>query len=191
MYPDVFRNSTDEITTLIIGEAPGAQEDKQGKPFVGSSGKILRKELARIPGQVVITNTVKCRPPENRNPKSDEKNACKEFLDKELDYYNPDIIVLVGRISSSLVLDAKTLKNFTSLSGTLIKEKYISVLHPASTMYNAKKNRPIWEESWINILKIMKDKFPEAKEIKEPIQSKNKSNKNIASLDQFMQEDLK
>ena len=88
VYPDVFLNSNDKITTMVIGEAPGAKEDEQGKPFVGASGKILRKELRRLPGQVIITNTVKCRPPENRNPRSAEKKACNEFLEMELDYYN-------------------------------------------------------------------------------------------------------
>ncbi len=185
VYPDVFINSKDEITTLIIGEAPGAQEDKEGRPFVGASGKILRKELQRLPGKVIITNTVKCRPPENRNPRSGEKQACNEYLVMELDYYNPDFIILVGRISSSLYIDAKTLKNFTNLSGTLIQDKYIPVLHPASTMYNAKKNKPIWEESWEAIRNHIHNKFPNTSIITQTEKVKSKDGKKLSNLDQF------
>ena len=185
VYPDVFSNSQDNITTLVIGEAPGAKEDEQGKPFVGASGKILRKELQRLPGRIIITNTVKCRPPENRNPRSAEKKACNEFLEMELDYYNPDIILLVGRVSSSLYIDGTSLKKFSELSGTLIKDKYIPVLHPASTMYNGKKNKPIWEESWKNIRRILQEKYPDSSvpEKQQPVPVKG--GKVKASLDQF------
>ena len=189
VYPDVFSNSEDRITTLVIGEAPGAKEDEQGKPFVGASGKILRRELQRLPGRIVITNTVKCRPPENRNPRSAEKKACNEFLEMELDHYKPDVILLVGRVSSSLFIDSESLKKFSELSGTLIKERYIPVLHPASTMYNGKKNKPIWEESWKNILKILYEKFPQASVIAEEQQQvAAKGGKVTASLDQFLKQ---
>lgn len=186
VYPDVLRNSEDEIQTLVIGEAPGAKEDEQGKPFVGASGKLLRKELARIPGRVIITNTVKCRPPENRNPRSTEKKACNEFLQKELDFYKPDIILLVGRISSSLYLDTETLKSFSEISGTLFKDKYIPILHPASTMYNGKKNKPIWEESWKKVLAIIKTKFPESHEILPKITTPEKQGKKKGLLEDYM-----
>ena len=162
VYPDVFQNSKDSINTLIIGEAPGANEDKKGKPFVGASGKILRKELHTLPGTVIITNTVKCRPPENRNPKKEEKDACNPFLKKEIDHYNPDYIILVGRIASSLFIPNKELKNFTDLSGIIFKDNLIPILHPASTMYNAKKNRPVWLESWDKIRSYLKEKYPDA-----------------------------
>lgn len=188
VYPDVFYNSKDKITTVIIGEAPGAKEDEQGRPFVGTSGKILRKELERVPGRVVITNTVKCRPPENRNPKSAEKKACQEFLDLELQHYNPDFIILVGRISSSLFMDSELLSNFTSLSGTVVNDKYIPVLHPASTMYNGKKNKPIWEESWNNIIKVIYEKFPNASKILTKSKKISKDGKILTSLGQFIQE---
>jgi DNA polymerase len=160
VYPDVITNSQDKITTIVIGEAPGANEDKEGKPFVGASGKILRKELATLPGKVIITNTVKCRPPKNRNPSKEEKNACRPFLNKEIELFSPDFIILVGRISSSLFFDNKTLKNFTELSGSLIKNNLIPVLHPASTMYNAPKNKPIWIDSWDKIRSYIKERYP-------------------------------
>lgn len=182
VYPDVLKNSEDKIKMLIIGEAPGANEDKQGKPFVGSSGKILRKQLNTLPGTVIITNSVKCRPPKNRNPSKQEKLACNPFLKKEIDYYKPDFIILVGRVSSSLYFDNKTLKDFTGLSGKLLRDNLIPVLHPASTMYNAKKNKPIWFESWKKIRSLIQEKYPEV----EFIQTKNeesekKSNKSLDS----------
>lgn len=186
VYPDVFTNSKDKITTLVIGEAPGASEDKQGKPFVGASGKILRRELQLLPGKIIITNTVKCRPPENRNPQSAEKKACYEFLEQELTFYDPDFIILVGRVSSSLYIDAKTLKNFTSLSGSLVQDKFIPVLHPASTMYNAKKNKPIWEESWNEIRKHIYSRYPDAAIITSSEEQKSRGGKKISSLDQFI-----
>lgn len=190
VYPDVFANSSDPLTILVIGEAPGAKEDEQGKPFVGSSGKLLRKELQKLPGQIIITNTVKCRPPENRNPKSSEKKACYEHLNAEVEYYKPDLILLVGRISSSLYLDTETLKNFSEISGTVFKEKFIPILHPASTMYNGKKNKPIWEESWRKILTIIKSKFPYIPEtsfsLTPSVSSKSKSVKNSASLEKYL-----
>ena len=200
VFPDVFYNSDYSLTTLIIGEAPGANEDKEGKPFVGSSGKILRRELEKLPGRVIITNTVKCRPPENRNPRSAEKKACNEYLLQELEYYNPDLIILVGRISSSLYLDAESLKNFSNISGTLFQEKYIPILHPASTMYNSKKNKPIWEESWKKIIEIIQENFQDVtfpvpkepneilKNGKKTVRSKSKDGKVLATLNKFLQD---
>lgn len=188
VYSDVFRNSEDDLTVIVIGEAPGAKEDEQGKPFVGASGKILRKELQKLPGRIVITNTVKCRPPENRNPKASEKSACNGFLQMELEYYKPDLILLIGRISSSLYLDAKTLKSFSNISGSLFNDKYIPILHPASTMYNGKKNKPIWEASWENVAKIIADKFKTAPIAPNTNSTKAKNGKKVASLDQFMKD---
>lgn len=195
VFPDVFCNSEDDLTIVVIGEAPGAKEDELGKPFVGASGKILRKELAKLPGRIIITNTVKCRPPDNRNPKAPEKKACNDFLKIELDHYKPDLIILVGRVSSSLYLDNKTLKDFSNISGTLFQDKIIPILHPASTMYNGKKNKPIWEASWINVAKIIQEKFSlvaprslqEAPDMAS-IAKTTKKNKSLGSLEKFMQD---
>jgi len=181
VYPDIFSNSKDQTNILIIGEAPGAKEDASGKPFVGSSGKILRKELEKLPGTIIITNTVKCRPPKNRNPNSVEVQTCKQFLDKEIVHYNPDLIILVGRVSSSLFFDSKTLKNFSSMSGTLFDGKLVPVIHPASTMYNATKNRPIWDDSWLKIQELLIAKFPHLKIIK-PVERKEQH----SSLQQWL-----
>ena len=113
----------------------------------------------------------------------------------ELEHYNPDLILLVGRISSSLYLDNKTLKNFSEISGTLFQDKYIPILHPASTMYNGKKNKPIWEASWINVAKIIQEKFsigthesvPYVPTASTKSQSSQRS-KSIGSLEKFMKD---
>ena len=91
VYPDILNNSDANLRILVVGEAPGQQEDEQGKPFVGRSGQILRKELATLPGTVIITNVVKCRPPENREPSIEEKANCRKYLMNEVDHYKPDL----------------------------------------------------------------------------------------------------
>jgi len=87
---------------LFIGEAPGAEEDKTGKPFVGRSGALLTKLILGLGmgrGQVFITNIVKCRPPKNRIPELEEVQACKTYLDKQIKAIDPRIIVLMGNVA--------------------------------------------------------------------------------------------
>ncbi len=87
---------------LIIGEGPGFHEDQQGLPFVGRSGKLLDELLAAVPlsrQDVFITNVVKCRPPDNRDPQPDEVAACRPYLDRQMELINPKVIVTLGRHS--------------------------------------------------------------------------------------------
>lgn len=157
VYPDVFTNTDDPFTVMVVGEAPGANEDKKGVPFVGASGKILREELLNLPGTVVITNVVKCRPPDNRDPHVAEKKACRPFLDEEVKHYNPDLILLVGRHAASSFL-GKQVGSFTQASGQLFEGRLMPLIHPAATMYNRKKNRPVWDQSWEAVWTIVNDK---------------------------------
>lgn len=96
----VFSDGNESAKILLIGEAPGENEDLQGKPFVGMAGKIMNKylELAGISrkNDLYITNIVKCRPPQNRKPKTSEKKSCFDFLAEQIEYINPKIIVLCG-----------------------------------------------------------------------------------------------
>ena len=99
----VFGDGNPQSEILLIGEAPGANEDEQGKPFVGRAGKLLDDELKMIGldrSKVYITNTVKCRPPQNRDPLNVEKDACKEYLRRQVGMMHPKIIVCLGRISA-------------------------------------------------------------------------------------------
>lgn len=93
---------------MVIGEAPGAEEDRRGEPFVGRAGKLL-DEMLRAVGQsresVFIANVLKCRPPNNRDPAKDEAAACREYLDAQIDHVAPRLILVVGRIAAHELLD--------------------------------------------------------------------------------------
>ena len=93
---------------LIVGEAPGAEEDRRGEPFVGRAGKLLDAMLAAIGNareQVYITNVVKCRPPENRDPRPEEAASCAPYLDRQIALLEPRVILAVGRIAAQRLLD--------------------------------------------------------------------------------------
>ncbi len=92
---------------VFIGEAPGREEDIQGRPFVGKAGKYLTEVLKKLGverKEVYITNVLKCRPPNNRDPKPEEIEACKPYLLKQLEIIKPDVIVCLGRFSSDVIL---------------------------------------------------------------------------------------
>ncbi len=103
----VFGVGNPDADWLIIGEAPGAEEDRQGEPFVGRAGKLLDQMLFAI-GQsresVFIANILKCRPPNNRDPKPDEAAACREYLERQIALIRPKIILAVGRIAAQNLL---------------------------------------------------------------------------------------
>ncbi|MFX1508935.1 MAG: uracil-DNA glycosylase [Promethearchaeota archaeon] len=125
---------------VIIGEAPGRHEDLQGEPFVGAAGKLLTKllEEAGIPrSSVFITNIVKCRPPENRQPLADERRACYPYLIRQLDLIQPKIIALVGRVPAETILE--TTVRMGAMHGKTFHHggrTYIVMYHPAAGLYN-------------------------------------------------------
>ncbi|ABK77231.1 uracil-DNA glycosylase [Cenarchaeum symbiosum A] len=123
---------------ILVGEAPGREEDLQGKPFVGGAGRVLDKELERagIPRSTVyITNVVKCRPPKNRVPSDEERDACIEYLKEEISVINPRIVCILGATALRSLLG---LGGITGIRGTIINQDntdYLVSLHPAATMY--------------------------------------------------------
>ncbi|HEY7588483.1 MAG TPA: uracil-DNA glycosylase [Thermoplasmata archaeon] len=127
---------------LFLGEAPGRDEDAAGRPFVGSAGKILRKaiEAARLPpGQVFITNTVKCRPPCNRAPRTDELAACRPYLAVQIAAVRPKVIVTLGStalrgLTGSRQKVSEARKADLSFQGISVRATY----HPAAILYNRK-----------------------------------------------------
>lgn len=128
---------------MLIGEAPGKEEDAVGKPFIGRSGKLLMQMLSDIgisrEKNLYITNTIKCRPPENRNPKSTEIKACASFLEKQIQLHNPKIIILVGSFACQYFL-GKSIQ-ISKIHGTFIEhdEKLLfPVYHPAALLRNPK-----------------------------------------------------
>jgi len=134
---------------ILIGEAPGFNEDEQGRPFVGRAGKLLEEFLDYIGKSredVFITNVVKCRPPNNRQPEQEEINICTSlYLDKQIDLIKPKLIVCLGNISANYIFKKFGL-NFESMnkehgkvfqiSNLLIQTKIIATYHPAAILRN-------------------------------------------------------
>ena len=103
----VFGVGNRRADLLVVGEAPGAEEDRRGEPFVGRAGKLLDAMLAALRydrSQVYIANVVKCRPPENRDPQADEAASCAPYLDRQVELLQPRVILAVGRIAAQRLL---------------------------------------------------------------------------------------
>ncbi|MEQ9560907.1 MAG: uracil-DNA glycosylase [Woeseiaceae bacterium] len=103
----VFGVGNENADWMIIGEAPGAEEDRRGEPFVGRAGKLLDEMLRAIGlerGEVFIANILKCRPPNNRDPSQEEADKCRHYLDRQIALVNPRIVVAVGRIAAHQLL---------------------------------------------------------------------------------------
>ena len=136
----VFEDGNQKAKIMLIGEAPGADEDKMGKPFVGRAGKLLNEFLqnAGIDRQrdLYIANTLKCRPPENRKPKPEEKSACEGFLFEQIRQVKPKVIVLCGATSMESFLGKK--QKITTSRGHVFENvegfpdiKFVPILHPS------------------------------------------------------------
>ena len=123
---------------MLIGEAPGRNEDLKGEPFVGSAGKILSEALEYAGlsrDDVFITNVVKCRPPNNRIPFEEEKNSCQQYLIDELDIIKPKIICILGNTAYGSILGGDSI---TKNRGKIIKKNnnlYFLTVHPAAIIY--------------------------------------------------------
>ncbi|MDJ0833622.1 MAG: uracil-DNA glycosylase family protein [Gammaproteobacteria bacterium] len=137
---------------MIIGEAPGRDEDLQGLPFVGRAGQLLDKMLQAIqldPQQVYITNILKCRPPNNRDPQPDEIQSCTAFLQAQIRLVQPKVILSVGRISAqNLLHDARPLGQLRS-SQHRLPDSDIPLLvtyHPAYLLRNPAEKAKVWED---------------------------------------------
>ncbi len=141
----------DKPLVLVIGEAPGEEEDKQGLPFVGPAGQLLDKMLAAINlsrnTNCYIANILKCRPPKNRDPLPEEIEACKSFLNAQIQHLRPKAILLMGRIAAHSLLETQT--PLTLLHGNFYEYKNIPVMvtyHPSALLRNVELKRPAWED---------------------------------------------
>ncbi len=136
----VFGSGNAAAELMFVGEAPGKNEDLQGLPFVGRAGKILDDLLESINmnrKEVFIANVLKCRPPGNRDPVTDEINTCKEYLFEQINIINPKIICTLGKYSTQLILD--TSHGITGLRGKVFHRDGRTILpinHPAAVLYN-------------------------------------------------------
>ena len=126
---------------IFVGEAPGRNEDKNGEPFIGVAGKKLSVALdeAGISREdVYITNIVKCRPPNNRVPSTDERDTCKEYLKQEISIIKPKIICILGNTAFNSILGGSEITKFR---GKVVRKDnllYFLTIHPAATIYNQK-----------------------------------------------------
>jgi uracil-DNA glycosylase len=124
---------------MFVGEAPGKNEDEQGKPFVGAAGMILNQALEKAGikrAEVFITNVVKCRPPGNRVPENEERSICRQYLDRQISLIAPKIICILGSTAYSSILGGKSI---TKNRGKIMErngQKYFLTIHPAAAIYN-------------------------------------------------------
>jgi DNA polymerase len=125
---------------LIVGEAPGFNEDRQGEPFVGAAGKLLDTLLARIGlsrADVYITNVLKCRPPQNRDPMPNEAEACSPYLARQLEMIKPKVVLILGRHALERLMPGQG--SISHIHGSLVKRggiAYVPLYHPAAALHN-------------------------------------------------------
>lgn len=146
----VFGTGNPKAEVVVVGEAPGADEDEQGKPFVGRAGKLLTDILKAINftrEEVFICNILKCRPPENRNPLPDEIANCEPYLFKQLEMIKPKLILAVGTFAAQTLLQTK--EPLGKLRGRFHLYKGIKMMvtyHPAALLRNPNWKKPTWED---------------------------------------------
>ena len=146
----VFGEGKKNAELMLIGEGPGYDEDVQGKPFVGKAGQLLTKILQSIHIQreeVYITNIVKCRPPQNRNPEPDEIESCHPFLLGQIRAIQPKMILALGKVAAQTLLKTET--TITALRGKFFELegiKLVPTYHPAYLLRNPGRKREVWED---------------------------------------------
>jgi DNA polymerase len=146
----VFGVGNPNADLMFVGEAPGADEDQQGFPFVGRAGQLLTKIIEAIDlkrDDVYIANVIKCRPPENRNPEPDEVETCEPFLFRQIDAIKPKVIVALGKFAAQTLL--RTLDPISRLRGRVYDyrgAKLIPTFHPAYLLRNPSSKREVWED---------------------------------------------
>lgn len=156
----VFGSGNPNADVMVIGEAPGAEEDKQGLPFVGRAGKLLTDILKAIDldreKDVYIANILKCRPPNNRNPLPSEVELCDPYLYKQIDLIKPKAILLLGLVAAQTLLQTKT--SLTKMRGNVFEISGIKTMvtyHPAALLRNPNWKRGCWED--VQIFKKLVD----------------------------------
>jgi len=146
----VFGVGNPDADLMFVGEAPGADEDIQGIPFVGRAGQLLTKIIEAINlsrNDVYIANVIKCRPPGNRNPEQDEVDTCEPFLFEQIDVIKPKVIVALGTFAARALL--RTLDPISRLRGRVYDyrgAKLIPTFHPAFLLRNPASKREVWED---------------------------------------------
>ena len=156
----VFGVGNPKADLMLIGEAPGYHEDQQGEPFVGKAGQLLNKILEAVQFKredVYIANILKHRPPDNRDPKPEERKRSLPYLKRQIELIDPKIILCLGRVSATTLLDRdESLRDmrgkFHPFMGRLLMVTY----HPAALLRNSQWKRPAWED-----VQLMREKYDE------------------------------
>jgi len=144
----VFGEGNENADLIFIGEAPGAEEDQQGRPFVGAAGQLLTKIIEAmkfIRDEVYIANVLKCRPPNNRDPLPNEVNHCKSFLTGQLEIIKPKIICTLGAHATHALINSN--EGITRMRGRFYLYNGIKMMptfHPAYLLRNEGAKRPVW-----------------------------------------------
>jgi DNA polymerase len=146
----VFGVGNPTADLMFVGEAPGADEDEQGIPFIGRAGQLLTKIIEAINlrrDDVYIANIIKCRPPQNRNPEPDEVASCEPFLFRQIDVIKPKVIVALGKYAAQTLLRRET--PISRLRGQVFDyrgAKLVPTFHPAYLLRNPSSKREVWED---------------------------------------------
>jgi uracil-DNA glycosylase family 4 len=160
----VFGVGSIDARLLFVGEGPGAEEDKQGLPFVGRSGQLLTKMIEAMGisrNHVYICNVVKCRPPNNRDPEPEEVSSCIPFLKAQLAIIKPKVIVTLGRYASQTLLESTTPMSqlrgqWTSFEGVDLMPTF----HPAFLLRNPPKKKEVWQDLQMVMQRLGGDASP-------------------------------
>lgn len=157
----IFGEGNSDAGIMLIGEGPGREEDRLGRPFVGRAGQLLDKILNACGfdrmNHVYIANIVKCRPPGNRAPLPDEKEYCLPYLYKQIEIIDPKIIILLGATALQGLIDPKA--RISKMRGMWLmwENRYVMpTYHPAALLRNPNLKRPTWED-----FKLIVDKYRE------------------------------
>jgi uracil-DNA glycosylase len=146
----VFGEGDANARLMFVGEGPGADEDAQGRPFVGRAGQLLNNMITAMGlkrEQVYIANIVKCRPPQNRTPEPVEANTCSQFLFRQIDVIRPEILVALGSTAATYLLGGKS--SLSSLRGRLHEargSKLIVTYHPAYLLRDPRQKKKAWAD---------------------------------------------
>lgn len=147
---------------MLIGEGPGFYEDRQGRPFVGRSGELLEKLLAGIGlgrRDVFIANVVKCRPPDNRDPLPDEIDACRPYLDRQIELIRPRLIITLGRISMGRYFPGQSITRIHGQIKQVGEVDYVPMFHPAAALRNPQWMTAI-QEDFARLAPLVAELYP-------------------------------
>ena len=148
----VFGEGDPDSNIMIIGEAPGREEDEAGRPFIGRAGKLLNEFLKSIDlnrDSVFIANTIKCRPPENRDPEAAEINACSNYLDQQINFIKPKVLVLLGKVAANRLLGEDMPMSELRLKKFFIDKYDIPIIvfyHPAYILRSPSQKKKVWDD---------------------------------------------